>query len=305
VTDACPDCGEEYDRVNQHLAMTDCGSDGSKTILICQECEEQFKEYTYRVNSDRDRDGTKYCSVECKHEASRQGECVDCDWCEQSTYKSPSYLKNNDHHFCSEECENNWRSDYMSGAESPNYLDRDREVVCEECGEAYEVKPSVAEQTRFCSKECHNKSQRNEPITRACDNCGDDVTRKPQDFKGEKAFCSTDCWTEHLSEARRGKKNPAWKGGKSIVDRIRSELGDKSWNRIAEEQRKAAGRECEDCGAKPENRLLSVHHIIPVASGGTHGDWNLMVLCNDCHRKIENITRQFTSPHIFAPVADD
>jgi hypothetical protein len=30
-----------------------------------------------------------------------------------------------------------------------------------------------------------------------------------------------------------------------------------------------------------------------------------MVLCNDCHRKIENITRQFTSPHIFAPVADD
>lgn len=44
---------------------------------------------------------------------------------------------------------------------------------------------------------------------------------------------------------------------------------------------------CERC--LKEGRLTSVqevHHIIPVASGGTHDEANLMSLCRSCHNKI-------------------
>ena len=38
-----------------------------------------------------------------------------------------------------------------------------------------------------------------------------------------------------------------------------------------------------------ENRLTpaeEVHHILPLADGGTHDDDNLMALCESCHSKI-------------------
>lgn len=44
---------------------------------------------------------------------------------------------------------------------------------------------------------------------------------------------------------------------------------------------------CEQC--LKEGRLTpvqEVHHIIPVTSGGTHDETNLMSLCRSCHNKI-------------------
>jgi hypothetical protein len=45
---------------------------------------------------------------------------------------------------------------------------------------------------------------------------------------------------------------------------------------------------CQRCGAKggPEgNADLEVHHITPVAKGGTDGSENLETLCSDCHNQ--------------------
>ena len=44
---------------------------------------------------------------------------------------------------------------------------------------------------------------------------------------------------------------------------------------------------CEHC--KNEGRLTAaeeVHHVLPLANGGTHDEDNLMALCKSCHSKI-------------------
>ena len=44
---------------------------------------------------------------------------------------------------------------------------------------------------------------------------------------------------------------------------------------------------CEQC--EQEGRLTpaeEVHHILPLANGGTHDDDNLMALCKSCHSRI-------------------
>ncbi len=42
---------------------------------------------------------------------------------------------------------------------------------------------------------------------------------------------------------------------------------------------------CGKCGCK-EN--LQLHHIIPITLGGNNDDVNLIILCDNCHRKITN-----------------
>jgi len=311
-TEICGDCGGEYERIRQHWAMSDCSADeenSSKVQLTCAECGDKFDEYRYRVESDRPRDGTNYCSRECKHAAEREGEVVECYWCGQDTYKSPSHLKNDDRHFCDLDCESEWRSEFISGTNAPWWKGGSETVECEHCGDEYNVRPARADITRFCSQGCQVDAIRPgetdpEWVTKKCAACGADITRRAHEFRGEAAVCDQECFGEWMSEQKRGPKNPAWKGGKSLTDRVRAGLGARSWNKIAAEQRKKVGHECEECGKSPDGRRLSVHHIIPVASGGTHDDWNLMVLCNECHRRVENYTRQITDPHIFSPLQE-
>lgn len=41
---------------------------------------------------------------------------------------------------------------------------------------------------------------------------------------------------------------------------------------------------CQYCGATPPGSILEVDHIVPVASGGTNEDHNLVTACWDCNR---------------------
>jgi len=44
---------------------------------------------------------------------------------------------------------------------------------------------------------------------------------------------------------------------------------------------------CEQC--RLENRLTpaqEVHHIVPLANGGTHDENNLLALCKSCHSRV-------------------
>lgn len=44
---------------------------------------------------------------------------------------------------------------------------------------------------------------------------------------------------------------------------------------------------CEVCGHEGRyTEAREVHHIIPLADGGTHEDSNLMALCKPCHSRI-------------------
>jgi len=207
--EVCNDCGGEYQRIRQHWAMSDCApneGESAKVELTCAECGGTFREYRYRVESDRPRDGTNYCSRPCKHASERKGEVVECDWCGEKVYKSPAYLRDNDHQFCSKQCDAAWRSERMRGDGAP--------------------------------------------------------------------------W------AHKGRLT------KHYVSAIRRRLSDEPWPQIAARVRQRADG-CEMCGEETPDRRLDVHHIIPVAAGGTNEAWNLMVLCRSCHQHAEDAAKQY------------
>lgn len=55
---------------------------------------------------------------------------------------------------------------------------------------------------------------------------------------------------------------------------------DAKWRRIRGKYLQAYSS-CADCGAK----ATEIHHIKPIAQGGTHAWDNLMPLCKGCHSK--------------------
>ena len=60
----------------------------------------------------------------------------------------------------------------------------------------------------------------------------------------------------------------------------------RAWRRIRDRYI-AAHQLCEQC--LKEGQLTpaqEVHHILPLAHGGTHAENNLMALCTSCHSKI-------------------
>ena len=69
-------------------------------------------------------------------------------------------------------------------------------AVCEICGSAFHVKPSALKHTRFCSKKCHDASQRKGREV-PCANCGKKTWVPPSGFR-ERNFCSNDCRLEWL-----------------------------------------------------------------------------------------------------------
>lgn len=87
-----------------------------------------------------------------------------------------------------------------------------------------------------------------------------------------------------------GQDNPNWRGGKNVLDAVKKQLGP-YWKQRREEAKERDGYECQNCGATDVK--LDTHHIVPVMSGGTHGFWNLMTLCEECHTKAEWFTRQY------------
>ncbi|MGG3443836.1 HNH endonuclease [Bacillus nitratireducens] len=47
-------------------------------------------------------------------------------------------------------------------------------------------------------------------------------------------------------------------------------------------------KECANCG---ETNDLDIHHIVPLAKGGTNRVSNLVMLCLECHGKIHGVNR--------------
>lgn len=87
-----------------------------------------------------------------------------------------------------------------------------------------------------------------------------------------------------------GQEHPNWRGGKSIYDAVKKQLRG-NWRQLKVEAKRRDGHYCQACGAM--GCQLDSHHIIPIMSGGINGFWNLMTLCESCHRKAEEFVRQF------------
>jgi 5-methylcytosine-specific restriction endonuclease McrA len=197
-------------------------------------------------------------------------------------------------------------------------------LVCPECGDGFDVQPARAERRKYCSKECQSSR-----VTLTCDYCEDQYevvkareeesrfcsaeclgksgtgrTAKWHDIECEwcgdvfevvdsekhRRFCSYECKGNWQSTIK-GRDHWSWRGGRGVIESVKSELTP-AFSQVRDEARED---ECENCGktAGDVGRELDVHHIIPVRSGGTNGEWNLMTLCPSCHHRTENYCRQY------------
>lgn len=174
-----------------------------------------------------------------------------------------------------------------------------RRVECSFCGSSFRRKEAASTDSdqEFCSRDCYhswnketgarsgeNNPQYKEPVELECEWCESKYKVPP--VHKESRFCSADCRHEWLS-SRTGRDNPLWQGGTDWYTSIRQELGPTGWHTLRKEH---LGDECELCGdeTSPRGRDLSLHHIVPVLSGGTNGAYNFMTLCEPCHSKVES-----------------
>jgi hypothetical protein len=179
---------------------------------------------------------------------------VDCDWCGSDINIQKSKLQNKNK-FCSDSCENEWRSERYSGKSHPNY--RQKQITCSHCGSKIERCPS-----RLKVAEHH--------------------------------FCSPTCQREWLSDTNSGEGNPQWSGGfepygPGWTDRKKDEVRNRD-NYECQDPRCGMTQEkhLEEYGCK-----LYVHHIQQARSFDSaekrNDKQNLISLCAKCHPEWEKM----------------
>jgi len=95
--------------------------------------------------------------------------------------------------------------------------------ICEQCGKEYRIKPSHANGSRFCSRECKDKWQKtnlrgkNNPNYKlkakiVCRQCGEEFEVCPS-RKNVRRLCSKKCYSKWQHENTRGDNSPSWGGG--------------------------------------------------------------------------------------------
>lgn len=148
-----------------------------------------------------------------------------------------------------------------------------RMISCVNCGK--NVYSFPYEKRMYCSKACFDSFRRkNVREKRQCRTCGKEfiyIVKPHSNSSG--TYCSFACRNDGYA-----KMNP---NPKSKYLR---------WRPARRAHINAGNDHCFFCGIKPKR--ISVHHIIPLANGGTHEKNNLLTVCPKCHVKAEKISRE-------------
>ena len=137
-----------------------------------------------------------------------------------------------------------------------------KDCTCKYCGKSFKVERRL--KGKYCSEECYHLDTRIRE-ERKCFNCGKVFTLKKSAIQN---CCSIECRREYQ--------------GKNKIDRTFYHTPE--WKKVRIKTLARDDFRCVKCG--DENAQLHVHHIKPVAKGGTDELDNLMTLCLKCHRKI-------------------
>lgn len=283
---------------------------GGKDTLECEVCGSEFEVKPSKSGKRR------FCSRIC-HNTFRKGQTVphlqDGNDCKPPTFSGenhPSWKGGkvtlecevcgdefqvkashaDDRRTCSYECKGDLQSREITGEDHPRWKEK-QALECDLCGEEYTVEPHREDETRFCSDECWKKYISVERIVVECDHCEDEFTI-PATKVEERRFCSQECYGEWISIHRTGQDSPNWRGGKSIYDAVKKQFHGPSWQTRRKHHRQQEPK-CQVCGTIED---LDVHHIVPIMSGGTNDEWNLMTLCVSCHNRAEAFTREYIEP---------
>ena len=191
----------------------------------------------------------KYCSRLCANKAMEKKVILKCARCGKLFAVSRHIAKRN-RKFCSFKC---------ATYKGPVTL------KCHVCGKKFVVKrPSLAKGRKFCSRECMYVAQRRR-ITKVCKVCG--RTFEVPLSRADARFCSKRC-------AALGPNNPAFKGGFF-----------KSTSQFRRFVRSLIPNRCIICGW--DEASCDVCHIIPKREGGTDSLDNVVILCPNHHRMLD------------------
>jgi len=161
----------------------------------------------------------------------------------------------------------------FSGSNNPNFRNGAYlKQHCEECGDLY--KPNRSGQ-KYCSMSCMADAFRDPIQTKVCPQCNGIFEPHTADTE----YCSVQCSNEAMAV---DSDMPTFYWA------VRQSISGESWQAIRERE---VSKQCYKCGN--EDRL-HVHHIVPVMAGGLNEDWNLMTLCDSCHKSVEYHTKEFT-----------
>lgn len=159
----CTYCGKEfdiYDNVpDQKYCCLDCKAEHyrdnpKQEELICSNCG---KNYIRRKQSSRY--NNNYCSLECELEFKHKEswEFRKCEICG----KEFECLKSTTQRFCSIQCQSIWQSQFLIGENAVGYnhefSKEDRTIICEWCGNPFEVSPHKIGIAKYCSDKCRQE----------------------------------------------------------------------------------------------------------------------------------------------------
>jgi len=105
-----------------------------------------------------------------------------CMQCGEDFYTEKGQLNAGYGKYCSVDCFRQWRKENCN-----------IDLVCEYCGNEYTRIKAMADNSRFCSKECMNKG-RNGSITFNCNHCGNETTQSKSVYNKTKYhYCCVEC----------------------------------------------------------------------------------------------------------------
>jgi len=247
----CPTCGRDDFDSRRGMKYHHALTHGESLSTVTLECGWCGSEYEIRRD---EADRSRYCSVECNTAA-------------------------------------------MQTDAHPNHTQK--EVPCSNCGDSVVTtrQERMDHDHHYCDEDCQYEGQTGEghhsynSVEIGCEECGTVVKRPKSQVGSMGSFCSHECYAKYLSREWSGQGSPLWRGGYTHTGSLRKMMSERSWRRVADEVRQAAGRKCEKCGSPSDGKKLDVHHIVPLVAGGTNGSWNLMALCDSCHNTVEAYTR--------------
>lgn len=189
----------------------------AKIEVKCAVCGRPMMMYPSKANAYKQH----LCSPECKSKwaSMRTGErnsrwcgglqAIFCAQCGKPIEKTQASVRSYEHHFCSPECNRQWRSEHLRGENGGNWHGGYKST-CTYCGRPVWVKPSRAHKERqFCSKECQRKwasenligprssNWQGGPEARTCKVCGKPFTvSRGEADRGGGQYCSKECATK-------------------------------------------------------------------------------------------------------------
>lgn len=163
----CPTCGDEFNTEKgmkiHHKRVH--GESIAGVTVECDWCGDEVTKSRYQI----ERDEYHFCSRECRAEwrtenftgennpAWKGGKvAVECAWCDKELEIIQAKDRAYDVHFCSVECEGQWKSENQSGENAPAWKGGKVDCTCDYCDDEFTRFKSTVEgkSFTFCSANC-------------------------------------------------------------------------------------------------------------------------------------------------------